>query len=407
MRTVRSIAPTGLRGLRLVRTPRPPTPPASALALRPLVVGLNAFDARRLDGYAGNLLAVARSARSLSAPGLASGDASASAHAHVPGREGVALAAPSPSSLSSPAAAPAQRLAFALPVAWPGALAEDIVVPVACAAPVPSSVDTLTAAALPYAGLTALAAVDEVTRVGAGDAVVVAGASGPVGVLAVQLAQLRGSDSVVAVASRASLDAVAPLLGDVTLLAYDEPSDAAAIDDAIAASHVTINAAAADEDRYLAAMGRGSSAQLPPRASGRARAYATLNGPLPRLTDEGGVAIGGALAAFDLAASKLAARAAGFDYDWVLFHPSGPGLASLLDSVATGQLTPLPHTTDSLFTFGPFESIPDASPTESPPSASSAERAALDAVVAAFRTLDASTGSGPGKTLITFERERA
>lgn len=69
-----------------------------------------------------------------------------------------------------------------------------------CAAPVPRGLDASTAGALPAIGLTALQGVDDAAAVEAGESVIVHGASGNVGMIAVQFAKLRGA-RVLAVAS--------------------------------------------------------------------------------------------------------------------------------------------------------------------------------------------------------------
>lgn len=87
------------------------------------------------------------------------------------------------------------------------ALADHVVVPVPIAAPnllrpVPDGVDDATAAALPTPGLTAVAAVDAVAP-GSSGTILVGGAAGGVGVLAIQLAQLSGA-RVIGTASEAT-----------------------------------------------------------------------------------------------------------------------------------------------------------------------------------------------------------
>jgi NADPH:quinone reductase len=86
----------------------------------------------------------------------------------------------------------------------PGAYAEELVVPASALVPKPDTLDWAQAAGLMVAGATAwhlLAA----TGVGAGDTVLIHGAAGGVGVMAVQLALDRGA-TVVATASPANHD---------------------------------------------------------------------------------------------------------------------------------------------------------------------------------------------------------
>src|SRR5215218_11285406 len=68
-----------------------------------------------------------------------------------------------------------------------GAFAERVVVPAEWAAPLPSACDSVTAATLPVAGVTAVGIL-RLARVHAGDRVLVTGAAGGVGLFAVQLA---------------------------------------------------------------------------------------------------------------------------------------------------------------------------------------------------------------------------
>jgi len=75
----------------------------------------------------------------------------------------------------------------------PGANAEFTVVPAADAAPKPASLDHLHAAALPHVTLTAWQALYVAGELRSGQTVLIHGAAGGVGHVAVQLAQLRGA----------------------------------------------------------------------------------------------------------------------------------------------------------------------------------------------------------------------
>jgi NADPH2:quinone reductase len=81
-----------------------------------------------------------------------------------------------------------------------GFTAEYVAVPAAKAARIPAKLDAISAGAVPAIGLTALQGVDDTLEIVAGEDVIVHGASGNVGMIAVQFAKLRGA-RVLAVAS--------------------------------------------------------------------------------------------------------------------------------------------------------------------------------------------------------------
>ena len=83
--------------------------------------------------------------------------------------------------------------------------AEYVAIPEAFVAAVPESISMAAASTLPMSGMTALGAVRDVAKVERGQSVLVIGATGGVGVLAVQLAHLYGAE-VTAVASTAHHD---------------------------------------------------------------------------------------------------------------------------------------------------------------------------------------------------------
>ncbi len=85
----------------------------------------------------------------------------------------------------------ARVLGFGLGAA--GAYAQYVVLPEAALAPIPEGVSWAQAAALPIAGMTALQCVDDHAAVKPGAQVLIRGASGGVGHLAVQLARQRGA----------------------------------------------------------------------------------------------------------------------------------------------------------------------------------------------------------------------
>ncbi|MFZ2964279.1 MAG: NADP-dependent oxidoreductase, partial [Rhodoglobus sp.] len=90
-----------------------------------------------------------------------------------------------------------------------GGYAEAVTVPATSVLPKPANLDWAQAAGLMVVGVTAVHLL-EATRVASGDRVIVHGASGGVGSMAVQLAVLRGAD-VVGTAGPASLERVRKL----------------------------------------------------------------------------------------------------------------------------------------------------------------------------------------------------
>ncbi|MEU1692286.1 NADP-dependent oxidoreductase [Streptomyces hirsutus] len=94
-----------------------------------------------------------------------------------------------------------------------GAFAEYVKAPTRLFVPKPAGLSHREAAALPLAGLTAWQALVETARIGEGSRVLVNGAAGGVGHLAVQIAKARGAH-VIAVASTANVDYVRSLGAD-------------------------------------------------------------------------------------------------------------------------------------------------------------------------------------------------
>lgn len=94
-----------------------------------------------------------------------------------------------------------------------GGFAEFAIVPLRAAAPIPSRLDFVEAAAIPVAGTTALQALRDVARVVPGHHVLVTGASGGIGSFAVQIAKTMGAE-VTGVCGPANLDLVSDLGAD-------------------------------------------------------------------------------------------------------------------------------------------------------------------------------------------------
>ena len=116
------------------------------------------------------------------------------------------------------------RVYFIGPRAPYGSMAERTVAPSAQCLALPDGLDDVTAAAIANPGMSSWAAYTERARLKAGETVLVNGASGTAGRLAVQIAKHLGAKKVIATARSAdALKAVAALGADVTIpLVEDE-----------------------------------------------------------------------------------------------------------------------------------------------------------------------------------------
>ena len=116
-----------------------------------------------------------------------------------------------------------QRVYFARPEAPFGALAERTLVRTHYCIPVPEHLDDVTAAAIANPGMSAWAALMERAQLGAGETVLVNGATGTAGRLAVQLAKYLGAGKVIATGrNEAELEQVKALGADV-VVPFAEP----------------------------------------------------------------------------------------------------------------------------------------------------------------------------------------
>jgi NADPH2:quinone reductase len=107
----------------------------------------------------------------------------------------------------------------------PGAFAERVVIDEEAAVPLPDGVDDALAGCFGIAGLAAWLALEERARLREGEHVLVLGASGPVGLIAVQAARLMGAGRVVAAARRAESLQRARELGAHEIVAMAEVDD--------------------------------------------------------------------------------------------------------------------------------------------------------------------------------------
>ena len=134
-----------------------------------------------------------------------------------------------------------------------GAFAERVAVPASQVARWPSTLTAQDAAALPIAGLAALQSLRDLGHVEPGQSVLIHGATGPVGLFAIQLAKIMGAH-VTAVAG-AGLDTARQLGADV-LIDYRKPNGLSAD----RRYDVILNASGklpfADGRHYLGAAGR-------------------------------------------------------------------------------------------------------------------------------------------------------
>ncbi len=110
------------------------------------------------------------------------------------------------------------RVYFFLPREPYGAMAEQTVVPLARCVMLPDALDDVTAAAIANPGMSSWAAYTERARLKAGETVLVNGATGASGRLAVQIAKHLGAKKVIASGRNAeALKCVAALGADVTI----------------------------------------------------------------------------------------------------------------------------------------------------------------------------------------------
>ncbi|HSZ73368.1 MAG TPA: zinc-binding alcohol dehydrogenase family protein [Rhizomicrobium sp.] len=117
-----------------------------------------------------------------------------------------------------------RRVYFVLPKAPYGSMAERAVVPPAQCVPVPDDLDDVTAAAIANPGMSSWAAFTERAKLKAGETVLINGATGTSGRLAVQIAKHFGAKKIIATGRNTdALREVAALGADVTIpLVEDE-----------------------------------------------------------------------------------------------------------------------------------------------------------------------------------------
>jgi NADPH2:quinone reductase len=114
---------------------------------------------------------------------------------YVPGLEAVGRVVAS----GAPGIEPGDRVYVDLPVVPHGTFASRTLAYAATAVPLPDAVDAAVACALGIAGVAAQASLDYRAKLQPGEKVVVLGATGVVGTIAIQAARLRGAEAIVAV----------------------------------------------------------------------------------------------------------------------------------------------------------------------------------------------------------------
>jgi NADPH:quinone reductase-like Zn-dependent oxidoreductase len=123
-----------------------------------------------------------------------------------------------------------QRVYFSMPQAPFGAMAEKVLAQAGNCVALPDGLDDVTAAALANPGLSSVAALTARAALRPGETVLVHGATGAAGTLAVQLARHLGAGKVIAAGRDAmALERAAALGADVTISLLGETGTAAAL----------------------------------------------------------------------------------------------------------------------------------------------------------------------------------
>jgi NADPH:quinone reductase-like Zn-dependent oxidoreductase len=118
------------------------------------------------------------------------------------------------------------RVYFVMPRAPHGSMAERAVAPSSHCLALPDDLDDVTAAAIANPGMSSWAALEERARLQAGETVLVNGATGAAGRLAVQIAKHLGARKVVATGRNLeALKSIAALGADVTIPLVDDEAE--------------------------------------------------------------------------------------------------------------------------------------------------------------------------------------
>lgn len=117
------------------------------------------------------------------------------------------------------------RVYFAFPRAPIGAMAQTVAVKAANCVAIPASVTDLTAAAIANPGMSSWAALEDRARFAPGESVLVNGAAGTSGRLAIQIARYLGASRVIATARNPAVEDELRALGADTFIALNQSSD--------------------------------------------------------------------------------------------------------------------------------------------------------------------------------------
>lgn len=119
-----------------------------------------------------------------------------------------------------------RRVYFAFPRAPIGAMAETVAVNADYCVEVPDGIDDVTAAALALPGMSSWAALQERAQFQAGERVLINGAAGASGRLAIQVARHLGASRIVATARNPAVEDELRALGADGFIRLDQPADA-------------------------------------------------------------------------------------------------------------------------------------------------------------------------------------
>jgi len=128
-----------------------------------------------------------------------------------------------------------RRVYFCFPRAPIGAMAEVVTVNSDCCVAVPDSLDDVTAAAIALPGMSSWAALQERAHFRPGERVLINGAAGVSGRLAIQVAKFLGASRVVVTARNPAVEGELRALGADSFIRLDQPADllAAALKDEV------------------------------------------------------------------------------------------------------------------------------------------------------------------------------